>query len=147
MTVTCVLVGCMFPGAGYDTDLAAAFGLPGLNLKPGTNVPTGPAFSKARKLLGEQVMRRLFELDAARSDAGLGIERLQKSREVTALDGTMMELARNDVLPAVFGVPADRAAIGGYHDGDEDHVLLAHSASWLPATTRIPTSSSRWRSS
>ena len=109
MTVICVLVGCMFPGAGYDTALATAFGLPRLNLKPGTDVPTGPAFSKARTLLGEQVMRRLFELDAARSDADLGIARLWKGLEVTALDGTTMELFRNDVLAAVFGVPADGA--------------------------------------
>src|ERR1022692_1672035 len=138
MTVTCVLVACLFPGAGYDAVLATAFGLPGLHLKPGTGVPTGPAFSKARALLGEQVMRRLFELDAARSDADPGIARLWKGLEVTALDGTTMELFRNDVLTALFEVPADgprpllritarvrtaprrwiAAAIGGYHDGE-----------------------------
>ena len=61
MTVICVLVACLFPGTGYDTALATAFGLPGLNLKPGTDVPTGPAFSKARTLLGEQAMRRRRE--------------------------------------------------------------------------------------
>ncbi len=109
VTVICVLVACLFPGAGYDTALAAAFGLPGLNLKPSTDVPTGPAFSKARTLLGEHVMRRLFELDAARSDADLGIAQLWKGLEVTALDGTTMELFRNDVLADVFGVPADGA--------------------------------------
>jgi Insertion element 4 transposase N-terminal len=76
MTVTCVLVACLFPGTGYDTALATAFGLSGLNLRPGTDVPSGPAFSKARTLLGEHVMRRLFELDAARSDADLGIAQL-----------------------------------------------------------------------
>ena len=147
MTVICVLVGCMFPGAGYDTALATAFGLPGLHLKPGTDVPTGPAFSKARTLLGEQVMRRLFELDAARSDADPGIARLWKGLEVTALDGTTMELFRNDVLAAVSGVPADgarpllriaahartatrrwiAAAIGGYHDGENP---LADDLEW-----------------
>ena len=147
MTVICVLVGCMFPGAGYDTALATAFGLPGLHLKPGTDVPAGPAFSKARTLLGEQVMRRLFELDAARSDADPGIARLWKGLEVTALDGTTMELFRNDVLAAVSGVPADgarpllriaahartatrrwiAAAIGGYHDGENP---LADDLEW-----------------
>jgi hypothetical protein len=147
MTVICVLVACLFPGAGYDTALAAAFGLPGLNLKPGTGVPTGPAFSKARTLLGDQVMKCLFELDAARGDADLGIERLWKGLEVTALDGTTMELFRNDVLAAVFGVPADgarpllriaahvraatrrwiAAAIGGYHDGENP---LADDLEW-----------------
>ena len=109
MTVTCVLVACMFPGRGYDTALATAFGLPGLNLKPGTQVPSGPAFSKARALLGDQVMKRLFELDAACGDADLGIAALWKGLETTALDGTTMELARNDVLAAVFGIPADGA--------------------------------------
>ena len=43
VTVICLLVACMFPGAGYDMALAAAFGLPGLSLKPGTAVPSGPA--------------------------------------------------------------------------------------------------------
>src|SRR5205823_13466264 len=57
---------------------------------------------------------------------------------ITAIDGTTMELARNDVLEGEFGVPAERArpllrvtahvrtatfrwtgaAIGGYHDGE-----------------------------
>ena len=138
MTVVCVLVACLFPGAGYDSVLATAFGLPGLHLKPGTDVPTGAAFSQARKLLGEQVMKRLFELDAAVTDADLGIGLLWKGLEVTAIDGTTMELARNDVLAAEFGTPADgakpllritahvrtgtfrwiSAAIGGYHDGE-----------------------------
>jgi len=147
MTVTCVLVACLFPGAGYDTALATAFGLPGLHLKPGTDVPAGPAFSKARKLLGEHVMKRLFELDAARSDAEPGIARPWKGLEVTALDGTTMELFRNDVLAAAFGVPADgarpllriaahvrtatrrwiAAAIGGYLDGENP---LADGLEW-----------------
>ena len=147
MTVTCVLVACLFPGAGYDAVLATAFGLPGLHLKPGTGVPTGPAFSKARALLGEQVMRRLFELDAARSDADPGIARLWKGLEVTALDGTTMELFRNAVLADVFGIPADgarpllriaahvrtvtrrwiAAAIGGYLDGENP---LADDLAW-----------------
>ena len=65
MTVICVLVACLFPGAGYDTVLATAFGLPGLRLRPGAEIPSGSAFSQARKLLGNQVMQRLFELDAA----------------------------------------------------------------------------------
>src|SRR5436309_11561634 len=65
MTAICVLVACLFPGAGYDTVLATAFGLPGPHLRPGTEVPTGAAFSQARRLLGEQVMKKIFELDAA----------------------------------------------------------------------------------
>ena len=138
MTVICVLVACLFPGAGYDGVLATAFGLPGLKLKPGAGTPTGPAFSQARKLLGEQVMKRIFELDAAVPDAELGIGLLWKGLEVTAIDGTTMELDRNDVLEGEFGTPAERArpllrvtahvrtasfrwigaALGGYHDGE-----------------------------
>jgi hypothetical protein len=138
MTVVCVLVACLFPGAGYDSVLATAFGLPGLTLKPGAGTPTGPALSQARKLLGEQAMKRIFELDASAADADLGIGLLWKRLEVTAIDGTTMELARNDVLEGEFGVPAERArpvlrvtahvrtatfrwigaAIGGYHDGE-----------------------------
>ena len=138
MTVICVLVACLFPGAGYDTVLATAFGLPGLQLRPGAEVPSGSAFSQARKLLGEQVMKTTFELDAAVADADLGIGLLWKGLEVTAIDGTTMELARNDVLEDGFGTPADGArpllrvtahvrtatfrwigaAIGGYHDGE-----------------------------
>jgi hypothetical protein len=138
MTVICVLVGCLFPGAGYDGVLAATFGLPGLKLKPGAGTPTGPALSQARKLLGEQAMKRVFELDAAVPDAELGIGLLWKGLEVTAIDGTTMELGRNGALEGEFGAPAERArpllrvtahvrtatfrwigaAIGGYHDGE-----------------------------
>ena len=167
MTVTCVLVACLFPGAGYDTALAAAFGLPGLNLKPGTEVPAGPAFSKARALLGEQVMRRLFELDAARSDADLGIAQLWKDLEITALDGTTMELFRNEVLTCEFGTPADgarpllritahvrtatrrwiAAAIGGYHDGENplaDDLASSFTAGILNLADRGFFSMDRW---
>ncbi|HXZ71100.1 MAG TPA: transposase domain-containing protein [Streptosporangiaceae bacterium] len=138
MTVVCVLAGCLFPGEGYDGVLATAFGLPGLHLKPGTTVPTGPAFSKARALLGEQVMKRAFELDAARGDAELGIGAAWKGLETTAIDGTTADLFSNDGLADAFGVPAGgskpqlrivahvrtgsrrwiAAAIGGYRDGE-----------------------------
>ena len=39
MTVICVLVACLFPGAGYDSVLATAFGLPGLKRLPGAEIP------------------------------------------------------------------------------------------------------------
>jgi Transposase DDE domain/Insertion element 4 transposase N-terminal len=147
MTVVCVLAGCLFPGEGYDGVLATAFGLPGLHLKPGTTVPTGPAFSKARALLGEQVMKRAFELDAARGDAELGIGAAWKGLETTAIDGTTADLFSNDDLAEAFGVPAGgskpqlrivahartgsrrwiAAAIGGYQDGEN---ALADELDW-----------------
>ena len=48
MTVICVLVACLFPGAGFDSVLVTAFGLPGLNRRPGAEIPYGSAFSQAR---------------------------------------------------------------------------------------------------
>ena len=69
-------------------------------------MPTGPALSKARVLLGEQVARRAFELDAARTDVGLGIGATWHEMETTAFDGTTAELFNNDELAEAFGVPA-----------------------------------------
>jgi hypothetical protein len=140
MTVVCVLVACLFPGDGYDAVLARAFGLPGLRFKPGAEVPAGSAFSQAR-------MRRVFELDAARGDAELGITVRWEGLEVTAIDGTTMELFRDDALACEFGTPAAGARpllriaahvrtasrrwigaeIGGYHDGEND---LADKLEW-----------------
>jgi Transposase DDE domain/Insertion element 4 transposase N-terminal len=137
-TLICVLAGCLFPGEGYDGTLRIAFGLPGLGAKPGTTVPAGPALSKARVLLGEQVMRRIFELDAARADVELGIGSTWHGMETTAFDGTTAELCSNDELAGAFGVPTGGtkpklrivahirtgsrrwigAAVGGYHDGE-----------------------------
>jgi hypothetical protein len=108
MTVICVLVACLFPGDGYDAVLAKAFRLPGLRFRPG-GVPAGSAFSQARKLLGDLAMRKIFELDAARGDAELGITVLWKGLEVTAIDGTTMELARNDALACEFGASCEGA--------------------------------------
>jgi hypothetical protein len=147
MTVICVLVACLFPGEGYDAVLARAFGLPGLRFRPGAEVPAGSAFSQARKLPGDLAMRRIFELDAARSDAELGITALWKGLEVTALDGTTMELARSDSLACEFGSSSEggrpllrvaahvrtatrrwiAAEIGSYHDGEND---LADKLEW-----------------
>src|SRR5271166_211758 len=137
-TLLCVLTGCLFPGEGYDATLRIAFGLPGLGVKPGTGVPTGPALSKARVLLGEQVMRRAFELDATRTDVELGIGATWHGMETTSFDGTTAELFNNDDLAEAFGVPTGGtkpkvrivahvrtgsrrwigAAVGGYHDGE-----------------------------
>ena len=79
--------------------------MPGLPVKPGTVTPSGPALSKARVLLGEQVMRRIFEIDAARSDAELGISTAWHGMEVTGIDGTTIELFSCDELAQAFGVP------------------------------------------
>ena len=69
-------------------------------------------------------MRRVFELDAAVGDADLGIGLLWKGLEVTALDGTTMELARNDVLAGEFGVPAERRPAAAAGRGARPHRQL-----------------------
>jgi hypothetical protein len=102
MTLVCVLVGCLFPGEGYDRVLARAFGLPGLRFRPG-RVPTASALSQARERLGEHAVRRLFETDAETGDAELGLTALWHGLEVTAIDGTTMELDRSDALACEFG--------------------------------------------
>lgn len=102
MTLVCVLVACLFPGEGYDQVLARAFGIPGLRFWPGP-VPTASALSQARERLGEHAVRRLFELDAAAGDAELGLTALWHGLDVTAIDGTTMELDRNDALACEFG--------------------------------------------
>lgn len=139
MTLVCVLVACLFPGDGYDQVLAKAFGLPGLRFRPG-DVPSGSALSQARARLGELAVRRVFELDAGRGDPGPGLPALWKGLEVTALDGTTMELARNAALACEFGSSSEAgrpllrvvahvrtasrrwigAEIGSYHDGEND---------------------------
>ena len=86
MTVICVLVACLFPGAGYDSVLATAFGLPGLRRPPGAGVPTGSAFSQARKLLGEQVMKKIFDLNGPSSMLGWEVQ-LRVHRAAGSTDG------------------------------------------------------------
>jgi hypothetical protein len=105
-TLLCVLPGCLFPGKGHDGILRITFGMPGLDLRPGTPVPAGLALSKAMALLSEQVARRAFELDAAHADVDLGIGATWHDLETTAFDGTTAELFSNDVLAGEFGVPA-----------------------------------------
>jgi len=138
VTAMCVITGAVFPDQGYDLILARVFKMPGLAVKPGTITPSGPALSKARALLGEQVMRRVFEIDAARTDLELGIGATWHGLETTGMDGTTIELFPDDGLADAFGVPAGgtkpkiriaahvrtgsrrwiAAAIGGYHDGE-----------------------------
>lgn len=140
MTMICVLVACLFPAEGYDQVLARAFGLPGMRFRPPwEKVPTGSAFSQARKLLGEHVMRRTFEIGAGTTDADLGIAVLWKGLEVTAIDGTTMELDRDEALQE-FGSSSEAgrpllritahvrtasrrwagAAVGSYRQGENE---------------------------
>lgn len=138
MTMLCLVAGALFPGQGYDMVLAGAFAMPGTRVRPGTPVPTGPAFSQGRARLGEQPMRRAFELDAARGDVPLAEGGTAFGLELVIFDGTTLDLFNCPELAAEFGVPEGgrrpklrlvallqagtmrwkAAAVGGYHDGE-----------------------------
>ena len=167
VTAMCVIVGALFPDQGYDLVLARTFKMPGLPVKPGTVTPSGPALSRARALLGEQVMRRIFELDAARTDLELGIGATWHGMETTGMDGTTIELFSNDELAEAFGVPSGgtkpkiriaahvrtgsrrwiAAAIGGYLDGENtlaDELESSFTAGILNLADRGFFSMDRW---
>ncbi len=138
MTLLCLVTGALFAGQGYDMVLAKAFSMPGTRVRPGTPVPTGPAFSQGRARLGEQPMRRAFELDAARGDVPLAVGGTAFGLELVIFDGTTLDLFACPELAAEFGVPEGgthpklrvvallqagtmrwkAAALGGYHDGE-----------------------------
>jgi hypothetical protein len=138
MTLLSLVTGALFPGQGYDMVLARAFSMPGTRVRPGTPVPTGPAFSQGRARLGEQPARRAFELDAARDDVPLAAGGTAFGLELVIFDGTTLDLFNCPELAAEFGVPEGgrhpklrlvallqagtmrwrAAAIGGYHDGE-----------------------------
>jgi hypothetical protein len=138
MTLLCVITCCLFPGQGYDLVLARAFRMPGTRVRPGTPVPTGPAFSRARARLGEDTVRRAFELDAAREDVPLAAGGTAFGLELVIFDGTTLDLFACPELAAEFGVPEGgthpklravgllqagtmrwkAAALGGYRDGE-----------------------------
>jgi hypothetical protein len=167
VTALCVIVGALFPEQGYDLVLARTFGMPGLLVKPGAVVPSGPALSQARGVLGEQVMRTIFELDAARCDVEPGIGATWHGMEVTGMDGTTIELFSNDALAEESGVPAGgtkpklrlvahvrtgtrrwiAAAIGGYKDGENpvaDELVSSFIAGMLNLADRGFFSMDRW---
>ena len=138
VTLLCVITACLFTGQGYDLVLARAFRMPGARVRPGTPVPTGPAFSRARARLGEEAVRRAFELDAERDDVPLAAGGTAFGLELVIFDGTTLDLFACPELAAEFGVPEGgthpklravgllqagtmrwkAAALGGYHDGE-----------------------------
>lgn len=78
------------------------FGLPGVPVRPGTPVPTGPAYSRARVRSGEDPARAMFFHDTARDDIPAGDDGFAFGMELTQVDGTTLELFRNGELLAEF---------------------------------------------
>jgi hypothetical protein len=98
VTALALACGALFPILGYDSVMALVFGLPGVPVRPGTPVPTGPAYSKARARSGEGPARAMFVHDAARGDIPAGEDGFAFGLELTQVDGTTMELFRNAEL-------------------------------------------------
>lgn len=109
VTALCLFCGALFPALGYDGVLALVFGLPGVPVRPGTPVPTGPAYSKARARSGEGPARAMFFRDAARMDIPAGEDGTAFGLELTQIDGTTLELFNDPALAEEFGVPAPGA--------------------------------------
>jgi hypothetical protein len=103
VTALSLACGALFPVLGYDSTLALVFGLPGVPVRPGTPVPTGPAYSKARARSGEAPARAMFFHDAARDDIPAGQDGFAFGLELTQTDGTTLELFRDAELAEEFG--------------------------------------------
>ena len=122
VTALCLVTGALFPVLGYDSVLALVFAMPGAPVRPGTPVPTGPAYSKARERHGEAPARAMFEFDAARGDIPAGQDGTAFGLEITQIDGTTLELFGDPLLAEEFGVPAPGARpllrlVGLLHSG------------------------------
>ena len=122
VTALSLACGALFPVLGYDAVLALVFGLPGVPVRPGTPVPTGPAYSKARDRSGEGPARAMFFHDAARTDIPAGQDGTAFGLELTAIDGTTLELFSDPRLADEFGVPSPAAKpllrlVGLLHSG------------------------------
>ena len=122
VTALCLVTGALFPVLGYDSVLALVFAMPGLPARPGTPVPTGPAYSKARARSGEAPARAMFEADAARTDIPAGPDGTAFGLELTQIDGTTLELFNDPLLAGEFGTPSPGAKpllrlVGLLHSG------------------------------
>ncbi len=122
VTALCLVAGALFPVLGYDSVLALVFGMPGVPVRPGTPVPTGPAYSRARARHGEAPARAMFAADAARRDIPAGQDGTAFGLELTQIDGTTLELFNDPLLAEEFGVPAPGARpllrlVGLLHSG------------------------------
>ena len=122
VTALCLVTGALFPVLGYDPVLALVFGLPGLPARPGTPVPAGPAYSKARARSGEAPARAMFGHDAARDDIPAGPDGTAFGLEITQIDGTTLELFKDPLLAEESGVPSPGAKplprlVGLLHSG------------------------------
>src|SRR5208282_3333255 len=122
VTALCLVTGALFPVLGYDPVLALVFGLPGLPVRPGTPVPTGPAYSKARVRHGEAPALAMFTADAARTDIPAGPDGTAFGLEITQIDGTTLELFNDPLLAEEFGTPSPGAKpllrlVGLLHSG------------------------------
>jgi hypothetical protein len=114
VTTKVVLGLALYSGQGYDSVLATV--IPRLPaIAPATKVPTGSALSQARTRVSPDVFANLFYANATPSDppvlAGRSAEGSRAfGLELTAFDGTTMQLADTDSMRECFATPT-----GGQH--------------------------------
>lgn len=141
-TLGVVLALALYSGEGYDSVLVRmAPHLRGGTLLPG-RVPSASALSQARVRLGAEPLRRVFEQQAADAPPARGPAAAVFGMQVTAFDGTCLELAGDPALIDAFGCPTgakhpqarvvtlvscgnrriQAAAIGSYHTSEQELV-------------------------
>jgi len=101
VTVMTVLGLCLFSGEGYDSVLARV--VPGL--VPGAAVPTGSALSLARGRLAGQPLKALFDAVVGTPVAASVPGGQAFGLELTAVDGTCMDLPATAEVSAEFATP------------------------------------------
>jgi hypothetical protein len=122
VTALCLVTGALFPVLGYDSMLALVFNMPGVPARPGTPVPGGAAYSKARARSGEAPAWAMFGHDAGRDDIPAGPDGTAFGLEITQIDGTTLELFSDPLLTEQFGTPSPDAKpllrlVGLLHSG------------------------------
>ncbi|WP_283134027.1 IS4 family transposase [Rhizohabitans arisaemae] len=105
VTALTILALCLYGGEGYDSVLARVVPAVAAPRPPGAKTPTGPALSQARARLGEEPMRALFEITAAAPVPGPVPGTAAFGLEVTAVDGTVWDLASTPAIRAGHPVP------------------------------------------
>src|SRR5260370_18867376 len=90
VTALSLFCGALFPVLGYDGVLPLVFLLPGIPVRPGSPVPGGPAYSKARERSGEAPARAMFFHDAARAGIPAGQDGTAFGLELTQIHRTTL---------------------------------------------------------
>jgi hypothetical protein len=106
VTVLAVLGLCLFSGEGYDSVLAKVLPVVSGALGPGGSVPTASALSQARARLVGEPLKAMFTATAGAGDGGAVAGSMAFGLELTAFDGTVMDLAATAAIAELFAIPS-----------------------------------------